>query len=284
MSSGRFWRRLRLGLPTVLGLRPGGFFIPYRYAADVPPEPETPIPWIESRLAAAEVDFQDLLTQADGFSEDLLAFAGAGPPMPRWEQSWFPRLDGLAAYVLTRSRRPLRIVEVGSGHSTRFFAAGLRDGRAPEEARIFAIDPVPRADIAALPVVEPMRALVQSVDPGLFASLGPGDILAIDSSHIAMPGSDVDILFTRILPALKPGVLVQIHDVFLPDPYPRSWRWRGYNEQGMVGALLAGGTWRPIWSSHYVSTRMSAAMTRSVAGRIHLPKNAYESALWLEKL
>ncbi len=281
MSTRRFWRRLRLGLPTILGLRPGGYFIPYRYAADVPDVPRGPIGWIEDLCDEARPRFEAILAETDAYSETLLAFNNTEPPLPRWQQSWFPRLDGVAAYSLARSRGPLRIVEIGSGHSTRFFAAGLRDG-GWTGARLTAIDPVPRADIATLPEVVAVSALAQTADPVIFSSLEAGDFLAIDSSHIAMPGSDVDILLTRILPELKAGVLVQIHDIFLPDPYPESWAWRGYNEQGMVASLLAGGGWRILWSSRYVATRMSLEDT--VAGQLPLPEGAFESALWLEKL
>ena len=55
-----------------------------------------------------------------------------------------------------------------------------------------------------------------------------------------MPGTDVDFLLNRILPALPAGVLVHVHDVFLPDDYPADWEWRGYNEQLGVAALIQG--------------------------------------------
>jgi hypothetical protein len=98
-----------------------------------------------------------------------------------------------------------------------------------------------------------------------------------------MPGSDVDILFNHVLPALPAGVLVHIHDVFLPDDYPADWEWRGYNEQLGVAALLQGGT-RLLWSSHYAATRMAADVVASVAGRLELKPGAHEASLWLEKL
>lgn len=277
------WRRLALGLPTVLGLRRGGYFIPYRYLAGAPDEDRREISWIADLFRRAEADFSELLDLADRYSEDLIGFRGAVPPLPRWEQGWFPRLDGVAAYCLTRGRAPRRIVEIGSGHSTRFFAAGLA-ARGDGEGTIIAIDPAPRADIATIPSVDLRRGLLQDMDTTLFEALEPGDFLAIDSSHIAMPGSDVDMLVSRILPRLKSGILVQIHDIFLPDPYPRDWGWRGYNEQTSVAALLAGGGWRPVWSSRYVATRMRAQVEGSAVGRLPLFDNAWESALWLEKL
>ena len=82
-----------------------------------------------------------------------------------------------------------------------------------------AIDPAPRADIArtgARMIATP----VPSCGMAPFAGLAAGDLLFIDSSHVLMPGSDVDFLLNQILPALPAGVLVHVHDIFLPDGYP----------------------------------------------------------------
>lgn len=113
--------------------------------------------------------------------------------------------------------------------------------------------------------------------------LDEGDILSIDSSHVLMPGTDVDVLLNRVLPNLPAGVLVHLHDIFLPDDYPEEWTWRGYNEQLGVAALLQGGEWQVLWSSRYASSRMTAAVSQTVLARIALPMGAYESSLWLEK-
>jgi hypothetical protein len=94
----------------------------------------------------------------------------------------------------------------------------------------------------------------------------------------------VDILFNRIMPALPSGVLVHIHDVFLPDDYPPEWEWRGYNEQLGVAALLQGGGYRLVWSSHYAATRMAGAVDASAAGALPLKRGVHEASLWLRKL
>ena len=117
-----------------------------------------------------------------------------------------------------------------------------------------------------------------------YRDLAEGDILFIDSSHIAMPGTDVDFLVNQVLPCLPPGVLVHIHDICLPDPYPEEWGWRGYNEQQVVAPLLTGGGFRPVFSSHYVATRMQAALAAGVVGQLPLRKGTPETSLWLEKI
>lgn len=272
-------RRLALGLATLAGA-PRGWFIPYRHAGVRPPAgPDGAYPAAARLLAAAEGRFRTVLGWIDGFADDLLAFDGP-PPEPRWTQDWFPRLDGAAAYAVVRRSGPRRIVEIGSGHSTRFMARAVRDGG--HATRILAIDPAPRADIARLPVTH-LATPVQHVDPSVFADLAAGDVLFIDTSHVAMPGSDVDHLFGTVLPALPAGVLVHVHDVLLPDDYPDDWRWRGYNEQAAALAWMAAGGLVPLFASHYAATRMADAVRASAVARIPLPAGARETSLWLEK-
>lgn len=276
----RGWlRTLRLGLPTVLGIAKRGFFIPCRYAR-LAGEVEPGYPALEPIFRAAEPAFGHMLGRMEHYAEPLAAIGAEPPPQPRWRQQWFPRLDGAAAYTLVRERSPRRIVEVGCGHSTRFFARAIADGGLAAE--LVAIDPAPRAAIESLPV-RLIRAPMQRAGDEAFAALGSGDILAIDSSHILMPGTDVDVLFNRVLPALPTGVLVHIHDVFLPDGYPRPWAWRGYNEQLAVAALIQGG-YRLLWSSRYVATRMAGRLRDHVVARLELVDGAFEASVWLEKV
>lgn len=274
-------RRLRFGLATVLGLKQQGFFIPYRYAAQVPPRRERrSYTALEPLFLSAEPDFLALLKSMDALAGALQAIGNDPPPEPRWNQDWFPRLDAAALYALIREKSPRRIVEVGSGHSTRFMARAVRDGGLPTE--ITAIDPEPRADISATGATL-LRDTVQGAGLDAFERLAEGDILFIDSSHILMPGTDVDLLLNRVLPRLGKGVLVHVHDVFLPDDYPAEWEWRGYNEQLGVAALIQGLGYRLVWSSHYAATRMATAVAASAVGRIGIEPGAKESSLWLVK-
>ena len=274
-------RRLAFGLSTLLGWKRRGFFIPYRYAADLPdPARRGSYKELEPVFAAAEPAFSDLLQRMDHYADALTAIGSEPPPAPRWDQDWFPRLDAAAAYALVRERRPGNIVEVGSGHSTRFLCRAIRDGAL--HTQVTAIDPAPRASIEGMKA-RLIRRTLQAAGADPFRALNPGDMLVIDSSHILMPGTDVDVLFNRILPGLPSGVLVHIHDVFLPDDYPSDWDWRGYNEQLGVAMLLQGGGYRVLWSSHYAATRMAEAVAASRAGRLMLKPGAHEASLWLMK-
>ncbi|MCW0234691.1 MAG: class I SAM-dependent methyltransferase [Ferrovibrio sp.] len=280
MSKVKRWRRLRMGLQTLFGLRRQGFFIPYRYADSVAPI-QPVYAALAERFAAAEPVFLDLLRGAEDYGDALLAIAkeGGAAPSPKFDQGWFPTLDAVAAYTLVRQYGPRRIVEVGSGHSTRFLARAVKDAGLPTE--ITAIDPQPRAAIQGLPV-RFHQAIMQTADASLFAELQPGDILFIDSSHILMPGTDVDWLFNRVLPQLPHGVLIHIHDIFLPDDYPQDWAWRGYNEQQAIGPLLTGG-FQPVFSSHYALTRLVRAVSDSIVGRLPHVAEARPASLWLVK-
>jgi Methyltransferase domain len=271
-----------MGLSTLLGLGKRGFFIPYRYADQVPAQ-ETRQPYLalETIFAEAAPTFAALLKSMDAYAENLRAIGHAPPPEPRWNQDWFPRLDAAALYVSVREAKPARIVEVGSGHSTRFMSRAIRDAGLKTE--LTAIDPAPRADIEGT-CAKLIRATVQRAGPEVFSDLVEGDILSIDSSHILMPGTDVDFVLNRVLPALKRGVLVQIHDVFLPDDYPPEWEWRGYNEQLGIATLIQGGNYRLVWSSHYAATRMPVAVAASIAGSIELKEGAFEGSLWVVKM
>ncbi len=263
-----------MSLSTLAG-RPRGFFSPYRYAATV--RAPSPYPELEAVFAAAEPRMREVGQSIAAGGAALAALDGP-PPVPRWGQSWFPRLDGAAAAAMVWRHRPARIVEVGSGHSTRMLAWAARERGL--ETTITCLDPEPRADISQLGVTLHRRVLAES-DVALFAALEPGDIAFFDSSHLLWPGSDVDMLLNRILPALKPGVVVHVHDILLPDPYPAEWAWRGYTEQNGLSGWLCGGA-EILFSSHYARTRLGAADWPGVAA-LPLPDGAMETSLWLRK-
>ena len=273
-------RRFVMGLLTLAGISPQGFFIPYRYAAGTASTDAGAFSAISVRMKNAANNFSDLLSRMDTYAEDLLSIGSNPPPAPRWAQDWFPGLDGAAAYCLIRHLEPSRVIEVGSGHSTRFMAQAIRDGGL--KTVITAIDPAPRADLEGVGVAC-IRNTLQTVALDTFQQLKAGDMLSIDSSHILMPGTDVDILFNRVIPDLPAGVVIHIHDMFLPDGYPANWRWRGYNEQLAVATMLDGSNAELLWSSHYVRTRMMAAVQGSVAAQIKVPSGAQESSLWFRK-
>lgn len=265
-----------MALATALGLGRRAFLLPYRHAAGVRPCDYAPL---EPLFAAAEPAMLAHLDHIEAHGDTLAALGGAAPA-PRFDQGWFPRLDAAAAYAMVRVLRPRRIVEVGSGHSTRFLARAVADGGL--DCAITCIDPDPRADLAGLALTH-HACLLADAPEALFTDLAPGDILFVDSSHLLVPGSDVDRLLNRVLPRLRSDVRVHIHDIFLPDAYPEPWAWRGYNEQSAIACLLQGGGWRLEFASHYLVTRHRARIEAGIVGRLGLMAGARESSLWLQK-
>ncbi|WP_430398152.1 class I SAM-dependent methyltransferase [Ferrovibrio sp.] len=270
-----YWRRLRMGLETLFGIRRQGFFIPYRYADGIAPA-QPLYAEVAALMQGREAAFREVLAGIAEHAADFASFKGS----PRFEQDWFPTLDATAAYTLVRRWQPQRIVEVGSGHSTRFMARAVSDGAL--STRITAIDPAPRASLKGL-AVDFRPGIAQSADPAIFDALQANDLLFIDSSHILMPGSDVDWLFNRVLPRLPVGCHVHIHDIFLPDDYPADWLWRGYNEQQALPLLLAGGGWRLDFASHYAATRLTAEVDQAL-GPLPRAAGAYPASIWLTRL
>lgn len=277
-----------MALETAGGLARRGWFIPHRYAASLPPAGGSPayeplLPLFDARREAILAVLDDIERLAPAL-EQIAAERGQpapGTPNPRFDQGWFAPLDAAAAYAMVSARRPRQIVEIGSGHSTRFMARALHD--AGSDASILSIDPVPRAAIENLaPRVRFVRRTVQQIDTAIFGRLQAGDVLFIDSSHILMPGSDCDFLFNRVLPLLPAGALVHIHDIFLPDDYPADWAWRSYNEQQGVAPLLTNG-WKLHFASHWLRSRTPEALARSVVARLPRHPQAIDASLWLEK-
>lgn len=171
-----------------------------------------------------------------------------------YENGYFPSPDAQVLYCMVRMYRPALVVEVGSGNSTRVARQAVLDGGLA--TRIMSIDPLPRVDVAAL-ADRVERRPVEEFDAGELARmLEPGSILFIDSSHELAAGGDLPHLFLDVLPRLGPGVLVHVHDIFLPYEYPREWvadlRWR-FDEQYLLQAMLEfGGRFEVLWAGHYL--------------------------------
>lgn len=252
-----------------------GFFLPCRWAERI--RPPVAYPELEPLFLRAAPTFLATLATAECHAPTLAAMRGPAPA-PRLDQDWFPRLDAAVAYALVREYRPRLVLEIGSGHSTRFLARALRDNGG---GRLVAVDPEPRAPLP--PGIEHRARLLGESELGLVGELGAGDVLFVDSSHLAVPGSDVDLLVGRMLPRLAPGVLLHLHDIFLPDGYPEAWAWRGYNEQTVVAALLVGARFRPLWASRWMVTRRAERIAASPLSALPLPNGAFETSLWLER-
>lgn len=152
--------------------------------------------------------------------------------------------DATLLYAMVRSLRPSRVVELGSGHSTLVTAQAARenaDDGHPLELEVY--DPFPGVVGDELPGLTRLeRMLAQDVPPSAFERLQPGDILFVDTTHTVKVGGDVNFIVLEVLPRLAPGVVVHLHDIFLPYEYPRKWLedfGLYWTEQYLVQAFLA---------------------------------------------
>jgi predicted O-methyltransferase YrrM len=160
------------------------------------------------------------------------------------ENSWFGAADGLFLHLMLRRAQPRRVIEVGSGFSSlvmldtseRFFDGTIQ---------LTFIEPNAERLLSRLRPGDERRAeilesAVQEVDLSVFERLSAGDILFIDSSHVAKVGSDVNHLLFSVLPRVAPGVLIHFHDVTYPFEYPEEWIHYGFawNEAYLLRAFL----------------------------------------------
>jgi len=207
----------------------------------------------------------------------------ADPALPRWENPFFPPLDGITLYGLLALRKPRLYVEIGSGDSTRFARQAVRDFGLP--TRIVSIDPEPRAEIDAL-CDEVVRTPLEDADLGLFADLQAGDVVFHDGSHRVFQNSDTAVTFLEVLPALAPGVALGVHDIYLPWDYPPEWGGRYYSEQYLLAAyLLADCPWLTVLLPNHFLTH-DEELVGKLAGIGRSPGLAgqplHGEAFWLE--
>lgn len=187
------------------------------------------------------------------FEADLMNLLTPGQNAVGYAPSndYFAACDAAVLYLMVRHWRPNRIVEVGCGNSTRISRQAIRDGHLATE--LTAIDPEPRIDIEGM-IDRFERKIVEEVDEAVFGSLASGDFLFIDSSHKAFVGNDVAYLFCKIIPKLKPGVIVHVHDIFLPYDYPPSLalEYPDWGEQYVMHALTYARDCDVLWPGHHV--------------------------------
>jgi hypothetical protein len=171
---------------------------------------------------------------------------------PVWNNGFLPGLDIIGIYTMLTEYRPGKYLEIGSGNSTKVAYKARHDqGLATE---IISIDPQPRAEIDRL-ADRVIRRPFEAVDLPITEWLEPGDILFVDNSHRILPNSDAMVFFLEVLPRLKPGVIVHIHDVYLPYDYPQFMCDRFYSEQyGLAMFLLANPTrYETLLPNYFVS-------------------------------
>lgn len=211
---------------------------------------------LEDRRRQVRWDQDSAVPGVDLRESDQLALARrlaeTGPlASSRWNESsanrMFGRIDGTVLKAVLMTLRPSRVVEIGSGFST---AVMLDTADSAGTTRsITCVEPYPDRLKSILRTGDDIVLLerpVQDVPLETFTDLGDGDLLFIDSTHVAKAGSDVLYLYLEVLPRLPRGVLVHVHDIFWPFSYRAEWleKGRDWTEAYLLRALL---TDSPRW-------------------------------------
>ena len=156
---------------------------------------------------------------------------------PSWNNGFLPGLDIIGIYTMLSAFKPQKYIEIGSGNSTKVAYKAKTELELGTE--IISIDPMPRAEIDKL-ANKVIREPFENIDFNIIDELNENDILFVDNSHRILPNSDSMVFYLEILPRLKKGVIVHIHDIYLPYDYPQFMCDRFYSEQyGLAMYLLA---------------------------------------------
>ena len=172
---------------------------------------------------------------------------------PCWNNGFLPGLDIVNLYMMIAEAKPNKYIEVGSGNSTKVaFKAKQENNLA---TKIISIDPMPRAEIDQLADEVIRQPFEDYFDHQFLASLEANDILFIDNSHRVLPNSDAMVFFMDVLPYLKKGVIVHIHDIYLPYDYPQFMCDRFYSEQYSLAPFILANPdkYLPILPNYFIS-------------------------------
>lgn len=156
-----------------------------------------------------------------------------------WDNPSFGYTSACLLHAIVRHVRPQRVVEIGAGMSTLVFSAALE---ANGGGTLTTVDPYPARFLTALGTgVTVVQRPLQEVDLALFDD---ADFVFVDSSHVMRTGGDVNTIYLDVLPRLRPGTTVHVHDVYLPFEYPQEYSRRErsryfWNEQYVLQAFLA---------------------------------------------
>ncbi|MCI9083454.1 MAG: class I SAM-dependent methyltransferase [Lachnospiraceae bacterium] len=219
------------------------------------------------------------------FANDYLSAQQKGDLRYKINNGWFGVGDAILLHSMIREYQPQRIFEIGSGFSTCVMLDTKEYWSNCSNVQITCIEPYPDrlfSNIKKDDNIDIKSLFVQKIDLSEFESLEENDILFIDSSHVTKTGGDIIYEYFNILPRLKSGVLIHIHDILYPFTYPERWilEGRAYNEAYVLRALLMNSSayeiiyWNDMMSTNHISQLMEHGLRKDVLEG---------SSLWLRK-
>jgi hypothetical protein len=187
-----------------------------RYGNGLPPHSD-----LYSIIDSKRVKYKELLDKSLGYKESIWKIKDTKDESdlsnPTWNNGFLPGLDIIGIYTLISELKPKKYIEIGSGNSTKVAFKAKTEHNTNTE--IISIDPMPRAEIDNL-ANKIIREPFENIDYSILDGLDENDILFVDNSHRILPNSDSMVFYLEILPKLKKGVVVHIHDIYLPYDYP----------------------------------------------------------------
>lgn len=192
---------------------------------------------VEANRATYRAEIAKLTKYADKLAEINTSEVEKDNTKPVYNNGFLPGLDIAAIYGILAEHNPKRYIEIGSGNSTKVAFKAKTDLSLQTE--ITSIDPAPRAEIDQL-ADRVIREPFEQTKMDLAEELEAGDVLFVDNSHRILPNSDATVFFLEVMPRLKPGVIVHVHDIYIPYDYNQEMCDRFYSEQyGLAIYLLA---------------------------------------------
>jgi hypothetical protein len=185
---------------------------------------------LKSLCYAQELKSMELLSPASNETEFYM------------DNGAFESGDAEFFYSMLRFLKPRRLIEIGSGNSTKIARNALLQNalETGESCDHFCIEPYENPWLEQLGI-KIIREPVEMVGLDVFQGLEAGDMLFIDSTHMIRPQGDVLFEYLQLLPSLASGVYVHVHDIFSPRDYPDQWVRNNvmmWNEQYLLEATM----------------------------------------------
>jgi hypothetical protein len=266
----------------------GHFYSPYpdlkdleRRSAEVFDRSKRPIPGIDIREESQLETMRELASHYPA----LPHLEPEGPWRFRFENEAFGYTDAIVLACQLMRLRPSRLIEIGSGFSSAM-TLDVNSERLDSSIELTFIEPYPKLLESLLSPGDRPEIIgkpLQEVELEIFDRLEEGDVLFVDSTHVSKPGSDVNRIFFEILPRLRPGVIVHVHDVFYPFEYPLKWirEHRAWNEDYLLRAFLQDNPKYEIdFFNHFMNLFHQPAMTELMP----LTSRDQGGSIWLRKL
>ena len=190
----------------------------------------------------------------------------------------------IALFAISSRGESLRLVREINSLGGIMAAEKKNSTESGESYELTAIEPYPPRflkDSSSIGISNLIQKELQDVNTDVLATLDRNDILFLDSTHVVSINSDVCWEFLEILPRLQKGVIIHVHDIFLPYEYPRAWvkdKKTFWNEAYLLQAfLMYNNAFEVIWAGNWMKTRYPDDFRRTFRS------NASQS-FWIRKI